>query len=254
MTSDLRDKVVLITGSSTGIGAAAARAFGAHGARVAVHYNASEAEARAVQAAVERAGGAGACFRADLARPGEPTRLIEAVRTHFGRIDVLINNAGSVFGRKPFGEWSAAEFDAMLQLNVRSVVEACQAIAGVFRAQGGGNLINVTSIAARNGGGPGVVLYAATKGFVSTLTRGLAKELAPDKVRVNAVAPGVILTPLHDRHTPQATLDALKATVPMGRLGEADECAGAFLYLASDDLSGYVTGQVIEVNGGQLMP
>lgn len=254
MTSDLKDKVVLITGSSTGIGAAAARAFGAHGARVAVHYNASEAEARAVQADVERAGGAGACFRADLARPGEPTRLIEAVRTHFGRIDVLINNAGSVFGRKPFGEWSADELDAMLQLNVRSVVEACQTIARVFRAQGGGNLINVTSIAARNGGGPGVVLYAATKGFVSTLTRGLAKELAADKVRVNAVAPGVILTPLHDRHTPQATLDALKATVPMGRLGEADECAGAFLYLASDDLSGYVTGQVIEVNGGQLMP
>ena len=254
MTSDLKGKVVLITGSSTGIGAAAARAFGARGARVAVHYHSSEAPARMVAADVVAAGGEAALFKADMTQAGESTRLIEAVRAHYARIDVLINNAGSVFGRKPFQEWAAAEIDAMLQLNVRSVVEGCQAIAPVFRAQGRGNIINVTSIAARNGGGPGVVLYAATKGFISTLTRGLAKELAPDKVRVNAVAPGVILTPLHDRHTSAATLDALKATVPMGRLGEASECAGAFLYLASDALSSYVTGQVIEVNGGQLMP
>jgi 3-oxoacyl-[acyl-carrier protein] reductase len=189
MMSDLQGKVILITGSSTGIGAAAARAFGARGSRVAVHWNASEAQARAVARDVESAGGQAALFKADLSQPGEAAHLVEAVRRHYGRIDVLVNNAGSVFGRKPFGEWSAAEFDAMLQLNVRAVVEACQAVVGVFRSQGGGNIINVTSIAARNGGGPGVVLYAATKGFVSTITRGLAKELAADKVRVNAVAP-----------------------------------------------------------------
>ena len=252
--SDLAGKVVLITGSSTGIGAAAARAFGREGARVAVHYHASEAPAREVAADIARAGGAAEIFRADLMQPDEPARLVSAVQRHYGRIDVLVNNAGDVFDRKPFSEWTAPEFDAMLQLNVRSVVAMCQATIGVFRAQGGGNIINVTSIAARNGGGPGVILYAATKGFVSTLTRGLAKELAGDRVRVNGVAPGVILTPLHDRHTSQATLDALKGTVPMGRLGTADECAGAFLYLASDALSGYVTGQIIEVNGGQLMP
>jgi 3-oxoacyl-[acyl-carrier protein] reductase len=255
MMTDLKDKVVLITGSSTGIGAAAARAFGAAGARVAVHFQSSEQAAHAVATDVAHAGGAAAVFRADLMRSAEAGRLVVEVQRHFGRIDVLINNAGNVFDRKPFAQWSEAEFDALLQLNVRSVVAMCQAAIGAFRVQGGGgNIINVTSIAARNGGGPGVVLYAATKGFVSTLTRGLAKEFAGDRVRVNAVAPGVILTPLHDRHTPQATLDALKATVPMGRLGSADECAGAFLYLASDALSGYVTGQVIEVNGGQLMP
>ena len=252
--SDLAGKVVLITGSSTGIGAAAARAFGREGARVAVHYHASEAPAREVASDIARSGGAAEIFRADLMQPDEPARLVGAVQRHYGRIDVLVNNAGDVFDRKPFSEWTAPEFDAMLQLNVRSVVAMCQATIGVFRAQGGGNIINVTSIAARNGGGPGVILYAATKGFVSTLTRGLAKELVGDRVRVNGVAPGVILTPLHDRHTSQATLDALKGTVPMGRLGTADECAGAFLYLASDALSGYVTGQIIEVNGGQLMP
>jgi 3-oxoacyl-[acyl-carrier protein] reductase len=253
--TDLKDKVVLITGSSTGIGAAAARGFGQAGARVGVHYQSSEKAAHTVASDVAQAGGVAAVFRADLMQTAEAGRLIDAVQRHFGRIDVLINNAGNVFDRKPFAQWREAEFDAMLQLNVRSVVAMCQAAIGAFRAQGaGGNIINVTSIAARNGGGPGVVLYAATKGFVSTLTRGLAKEFAGDRVRVNAVAPGVILTPLHDRHTPQATLEALKATVPMGRLGTADECAGAFLYLASDALSGYVTGQVIEVNGGQLMP
>jgi len=254
MMSDLQGKVVLITGASTGIGAAVARAFGQHGARVAVHYHASEAAAREVAADIQAAGGSADLFCADMMKPGEPRRLVDAVRRQCGRIDVLVNNAGNVFGRKPLAEWSDDEFDAMLQLNVRSVVAMCQAAIGVFRAQGAGNIINVTSIAARNGGGPGVVLYAATKGFVSTLTRGLAKEFAPDRVRVNGVAPGVILTPLHDRHTPAATLEALKATVPMGRLGEASECAGAFLYLASDEASGYVTGQVLEVNGGQLMP
>ena len=254
MMNDLKEKVVLVTGSSTGIGAAAARAFGRAGAQLAVHYHASEAPARAVVADIAKAGGRAALFRADMMQPGEPARLVPEVQRHFGRIDVLVNNAGNVFDRKPLAAWSEDEFEAMLQLNVRSVVAMCQAVIGVFRAQGGGNIINVTSIAARNGGGPGVVLYAATKGFISTLTRGLAKEFVGDRVRVNGVAPGVILTPLHDRHTPPATLVALKTTVPMGRLGTADECAGAFLYLASDDLSGYVTGQIIEVNGGQLMP
>lgn len=254
MTTDLKGKAVLITGSSTGIGAAAARAFGRAGARVGVHCHSSEAQARAVVADIGAEGGTAALFHSDLMKAGEPRRLVDTVHRHFGRIDVLVNNAGNVFGRKPFADWGEDEFDAMLQLNVRSVVAMCQAVIGVFRAQGGGNIINVTSIAARNGGGPGVVLYAATKGFVSTVTRGLAKEFAPDRVRVNGVAPGVILTPLHDRHTPPATLDALKATVPMGRLGTADECAGAFLYLASDAMSGYVTGQILEVNGGQLMP
>jgi len=109
-------------------------------------------------------------------------------------------------------------------------------------------------VAARNGGGPGAVLYAASKGFVSTFTRGLAKEVVRDGIRVNAVAPGVILTPFHERFTNEAQLQALKVTIPMGRVGIPDECTGAYLYLASDRLSGYVTGQVIEVNGGQLMP
>ena len=254
MHTDLKDKVILITGASTGIGAAAARAFGHTGAWVAVHYNASEAAAQGVAADIAAAGGKAATFQADATREMDLIRLVADVLKHFGRIDVLVNNAGNVIARKPFADSDSAFLSSMLDLNVRSVVTMCQAVLPIFGRQGRGNIINVTSIAARNGGGPGVVLYAAAKGFVSTLTRGLAKEFAPHQIRVNGVAPGVILTPLHERHTPQATLDALQATVPMARLGTADECAGAFLYLASDAASGYVTGQIIEVNGGQLMP
>jgi 3-oxoacyl-[acyl-carrier protein] reductase len=254
MFDDLKGKVILVTGASTGIGAAAAQAFGAAGARVAVHYNASADAARDVVGAIASAGGEAQMFRANATQSDALDRLLDEVVAHWGRVDVLVNNAGNLFGRRPFAASDDVFLDELLGLNVRSVVHLSRAILPVFQRQGAGNIINVTSIAARTGGGPGVVLYAATKGFVSTLTRGLAKELAPMKVRVNGVAPGVILTPLHDRHSSQATLDALQASIPMGRLGTADECSGAFLYLASDAASGYVTGQVIEVNGGQLMP
>jgi 3-oxoacyl-[acyl-carrier protein] reductase len=115
-------------------------------------------------------------------------------------------------------------------------------------------MINVTSIAARNGGGGGAVLYAASKGFVSTFTRGIAKELWADRIRVNAVAPGVIMTPFHERYSNAQQIEAMRQTVPMGRVGTPDDCIGAFLFLASDALSGYMIGQIIEVNGGQLMP
>jgi 3-oxoacyl-[acyl-carrier protein] reductase len=123
-----------------------------------------------------------------------------------------------------------------------------------MRSQGGGAIINVSSIAARHGGGPGSVIYAAAKGFVSVATRGWAKELVKDGIRVNAVSPGVITTPFHERYSTPEQLAAMQATIPMDRLGSPEDCVGAFLYLASEQLSGYVTGQVMEVNGGQYMP
>ena len=122
------------------------------------------------------------------------------------------------------------------------------------RRQKKGNVINVSSIAARHGGGAGAIIYAGAKGFISTATHGWAKEVVGDGIRVNAVSPGVITTPFHERYSTPEQLKGMQATIPMNRLGTADECAGTFVYLASDDLSGYVTGQVIEVNGGQYMP
>jgi 3-oxoacyl-[acyl-carrier protein] reductase len=124
----------------------------------------------------------------------------------------------------------------------------------LMRAHGGGAIINVTSQAARSGGSFGSGLYSSTKGFVSTYTRALAKELVADGIRVNAVSPGVIDTPIHEGHTSAALLETLRAGIPMGRLGRAEECCGAFLFLASERLSSYITGQIIEVNGGSVMP
>lgn len=255
MIEDLKDKVVLITGSSTGIGAAAAKAFGANGAKVAVHYNRSKAEAEQVAAEVEKAGGKAFLVSGDVTSSPVCKDLVQSTVAHFGRIDVLINNAGGLVQRLPVESITDELFDQVIDLNVRSAVMCTGAAVVQMRRQGsGGAIINVTSVAARHGGGPGAVLYAAAKGFVSTMTRGHAKELVKDRIRVNAVSPGVIMTPFHERFSTPQMLESFKATIPMNRLGTPDECAGAFLFLASDRMSGYMTGQILEVNGGQYMP
>jgi 3-oxoacyl-[acyl-carrier protein] reductase len=251
---DLTGKAVLITGASTGIGAAAAVAFGANGARVAVHYNSSQAEAEKTAAAVEKAGGKAVLVQGDVTSSEVCKSLVEQTVEAFGRIDVLINNAGALIQRAPVETITDELFDQVLYLNVRSALMCIGAATGFMRRDGGGNIINVTSVAARHGGGAGAALYAGAKGFVSTMTRGLAKELVKDKIRVNAVSPGVILTPFHERYSSPQILEGFKASIPMNRLGTPDECAGAFLFLASDRMSGYITGQIIEVNGGQYMP
>ena len=190
MIPDLKDKVVLITGASTGIGAAVARAFGAEGSTVVVHYHASEAAAHAVVAAIEAGGGHAHALRADATRPEQLVGLVKSTVDRYGRLDVLINNVGDLVQRCPIADSTEELFDAVVDLNVRSVVTTSRAAIAQFRAQGGGAIINTTSIAARNGGGPGSVLYASSKAFVSTLTRGLAKELAKDNIRVNGVGAG----------------------------------------------------------------
>jgi 3-oxoacyl-[acyl-carrier protein] reductase len=254
MIEDLKNKVVLITGSSTGIGAAVARAFGANGAKVAVHYNTSKREAEQVVGDIESSGGEAIMLQGDVTDSDVCARLVDETVARLGRIDVLVNNAGGLIKRIPIAEISQDMFDRVVALNQRSALMCTRAAAGHMRNSGGGAIINVTSIAARHGGASGAVLYAGTKGFISTITRGFAKELVKDNIRVNAVSPGVINTPFHERFSTPQMLEGFKATIPMNRLGEADECAGAFLFLASEQMSGYITGQIIEVNGGQYMP
>jgi 3-oxoacyl-[acyl-carrier protein] reductase len=251
---DLQGKVVLITGASTGIGAAAARAFGRNGAKVAINYRQSQAEAEQVADAVRQLGGEALLVQKNVILPEAASEIVRRTVEAFGRLDVLINNAGALIRRTPVADYTDEYLDALLDLNVKQVVRFVRESVVQMRAQGGGSIINLSSIAARNGGGPGSVLYAAAKGFVATATRGWAKELTPDGIRVNAVSPGVIMTPFHDRFSTPEQLAAMQATIPMGRAGLAEECAGAFLYLASEQMSGYVTGQMIEVNGGQYMP
>jgi 3-oxoacyl-[acyl-carrier protein] reductase len=255
LVPDLKGKSVLVTGGSTGIGAAAARAFGENGAKVAISFNANAEKAGKVAADVEKAGGQAVLVRGDVTKPEVAAQAVAETVKAFGRLDVLINNAGALIRRTPVADYTDEYVDAVLELNVKQVVRFIREGAAQMRRQGGGgSIVNVSSIAARHGGGPGSVIYAAAKGFVATATRGWAKELVRDRIRVNAVSPGVIMTPFHERYSTAEQLAAMQTTIPMDRLGTPDECAGAFLYLASDAMSGYVTGQIIEVNGGQYMP
>ncbi|MDM0083352.1 glucose 1-dehydrogenase [Variovorax sp. J31P179] len=252
---DLKGRTALVTGASTGIGAAVAIAYAARGMRVAVHYNSSTTAAEQVVATIQAAGGEAFALQADVRDSAAIRRVVGEAHDRLGAIDVLVNNAGSLVKRLPIADFDDAVFDEVLHINARSVLAFCREVVPLMRAQGrGGSIVNVSSIAARNGGGPGAYLYAGAKGFVSTATRGLAKELAPDRIRVNAVSPGVIQTPFHDRFSTPQLLESFKAAIPLARIGEPDDCVGAFLYLASEQLSGYVTGQILEVNGGQYMP
>jgi 3-oxoacyl-[acyl-carrier protein] reductase len=255
---DLAGRAVLVTGASTGIGAALARALAAQGVRVGVHFNASRAEAEEVVRGITAAGGAARLIQADLATGAGARAAVAGMVAAWGRIDGLVNNAGGMVRRVPYAEAGEADYDAIMDLNARSVVVACQAAIPHLKAAaaetGGAFIINTSSVAARNGASGGAGLYGSSKAFVSNLTRGMAKELIPFGIRVNAVAPGVIETPFHERYSTAAQMAAMLGTIPQGRLGQPGDCVGAYLFLASAALSGYIIGQVIEVNGGQLMP
>ena len=251
---DLRGKAVLITGASSGIGEALGRAFGAQGAMLALHYNSHE-EAASTLADEIAAGGAHkpVLIRGDLTKRGEARRVVSEAAAALGGLDVLINNAGGIGERRPIADVDDALFDFVYDLNVRSVIAASQAAIPHFEKRGGGNIINVGSIAGVDGGGAGARVYSTAKAAVHNVTRHLATDLAAKNIRVNTVAPGAIATPFHAR-TPEARMKAMRDATAMGRVGEARDCVGAFLFLASNDMSGYITGNIVHVNGGMYMP
>lgn len=254
LRNDLSGKIVLVSGGGSGIGAAIAEAFGCHGAKVGMHYHHSDSQT--VSACATRicaAGGEAFPLQADLGSSLAVKKMIDQTIEHFGRLDILVNNAGSMVGRKRLEAVDDDFIDQVFNLNARSVVTACRAVLPGFTAQGGGSIINVSSISARTGGSPGSSIYSASKAFVSTLTRSLARELADQNIRVNAISPGTIDTAFHEQFSNRDKLEKTRGSIPLQRLGTAQDCVGTALYLAADSLSGYVTGQVIEVNGGQLM-
>ncbi len=250
---DIAGKAVFITGASTGIGAALARAFAALGARLALHYNASVDAAEVLAAEISAGGGTVHLVRADYSKSADVSRSVEEAAAALGGLDGLINNAGGMVRRVAYESATDKDYDDIMDLNARSVVTASKAAIPHLK-KNGGFIINTTSIAARNGASGGAGLYGSSKAFVSNVTRGMAKELIPFGIRVNAVAPGVITTAFHERYSTPAQLQAALGGIPQGRLGVAEDCVGAYLFLASPSLSGYIIGQVIEVNGGQLMP
>ena len=249
MEIDLTGQRAIVTGASTGIGRAIAEALAGAGADVAIHYGSSRNEAEETARAVESQGRRAFLVQADFRDPTAAGKAVEAAVNALGApIDILVNNAGSLVGRSAVEEMDAELWQEVIALNLSSVFFAIKAALPYLRS--GARIVNVSSVAARHGGGPGAFAYAAAKGGVMTLTRGLAKELASRNIRVNAIAPGVIETPFHDKFSTPELLETFRKGIPLGRLGTSEDCAGAVLYLVSP-LASYVTGQSIDVNGGQ---
>lgn len=250
---DLRGKRVLVTGSSRGIGAAVAAAFAGLGARVVVHAGASREAGERLVTDLLAAGGEAHLLTGDFRDPAAVESVVDGAVAVLGGLDVLVNNAGTMVGRTPLAGMPDSFLDEVVDLNLRSVVVACRCALPALKAAEAAAIVNTVSISARTGGSPGSSIYSASKAFVSTFSRSLAAELAPDRIRVNAVSPGTIDTDFHGRYSSPEKLAATAAKIPLQRLGTAEDCVGAYLFLASNRLSGYITGQVIEVNGGQLM-
>ena len=249
---NLTGKVALITGASSGIGAATASVFAELGAKVAIGYHSNGDGAAHVQRQIGDAGGKAISIRADMRKSCEIQSMVKNTTEQLGPIDILVNNAGSLLRRMTVAELDEATWNEIFNLNLTSAALCSKAVASSMVERKRGAIINVVSIAGRSGGGPGAGPYSAAKGGLITYTKSLAKELAPYGVRVNAVSPGVIDTPFHEVFSTPEMMRNFVAAIPLGRVGTAMECANVIAFLASEAAS-YVVGETIEVNGGQLM-
>jgi NAD(P)-dependent dehydrogenase (short-subunit alcohol dehydrogenase family) len=249
---ELKDRVALVTGASSGIGAATAAVLADLGAKMAIGYHRNEAGAESVRASIVAAGGVAVAIRADMRRSDEITSLVKRAGDELGPIDILVNNAGSLIERQGIREVTQERWDEIMSLNLTSPMLCSQVVAPSMIERKKGAIVNLVSIAGRTGGGPGAGAYSVAKGGLITFTKSLAKELAPHGVRVNAISPGVIDTPFHEVFSTPDMVRNFVATIPLGRLGKPVECAKVIAFLVSDAAS-YVVGETIEVNGGQLM-
>jgi NAD(P)-dependent dehydrogenase (short-subunit alcohol dehydrogenase family) len=240
----------LVTGASTGIGAATAVALARHGARVIVHFNSQPAEAEAVLDEIRACGADGEIVQADLST-AEGSRSLAAFAAK-RPIDILVNNAGSLVARTRVLDFTEDLWEKVMMLNLTSAFFLAQAVLRGMVERKRGFIVNISSVAARFGGGLGALAYSSAKAAVSTMTKGLTKEFAPLGIRVNCVSPGTIDTGYHKAFSTTEGLDGVRAATPVGRLGSAEEIADAVVFLCSDQAS-FIHGQVIEINGGFLM-
>ncbi|MGO4437978.1 SDR family NAD(P)-dependent oxidoreductase [Rhizobium sp. RAF56] len=244
---------VVVTGAGRGIGLEVARQFLDCGAHVLVHIG--RGGERDLPDFLLMAEGERRAFLvpADFTSEEGTAAFAATVGEVFDRVDVLVNNAGTMLGRFPAGELTDEQYDRVVQLNQTSVVEITRALLPMLKASGEAAIVNTVSISALTGGSPGSAIYSASKAFVATYSKALARELAPDGIRVNCVSPGTIATDFHERYSSKDKLEQTRKSIPLQRLGTAEDCAPTYLFLAAAPLSGYITGQVIEVNGGQLI-
>lgn len=249
---DLSGKVALVTGASSGIGRATAVALAECGAAVAINYHRNEAGAEQGRKAITDAGGRAVAFQADVTRSSEVASLVERTTNELGPVDILVNNAGSLVERLRILELTEERWDDVIDLNLKSAFLCSKAVAASMMERKGGAIINVSSVAGRNGGALGSIHYSTAKGGLIAMTKGFAKELAPYGVRVNAVSPGVIDTPFHEQFSTPEAMKGYIGMIPLGRVGKSEEVGQVVAFLASD-AAGYLCGETIEINGGMLM-
>ena len=249
---DLSNRVALVTGASSGIGAASAQVLASLGADVAITYLHNQAGAEKVRDEITSLGRKALAIHADVREAEQISALVSHVINELGPIDILVNNAGSLVERKKNVEMTKELWDDVINLNLTSAMLCAKAVAPSMVERKSGAIINVVSIAAHNGGGPGAGAYCAAKAGLIALTKSQAKELAPHGVRVNAISPGTIDTPFHEVFSTPEMIKAAVAAIPLGRLGTPEDCGKVVAFLASDAAS-YLVGETIEVNGGQLM-
>jgi 3-oxoacyl-[acyl-carrier protein] reductase len=247
MQVDLRGKVALVTGGARDIGRAVCIALANNGAKVVINYHASAEPAKQLAVDIKESGGDAIAVGADVSRQADVENLINAATEFGGGIDILVNNAGGLLARKKLEEMDERFWDSVMSLNLKSVFLVTQ--AAVPHMKEGSSIVNLASLAARDGGGGGALAYSAAKGAVLTLTRGLSKELAPRRIRVNCVSPGLIDTTFHDTFTSPEVRKTVAGRTSIGREGRPEDVADAVLFLASDAAS-YINGESIEINGG----
>ena len=258
MFNDLKGKRILITGSTAGMGLATARIFAKYGAKIGINSRASSPKVDDVLAELKELGGDVAFFPANLMETSDCEKLVNEFTEHFGGMDVLINNAGGLGGRANLENIDDEFYERVMNLNVRSALMTTKFSIPHLRASAAESgqtscVISTGSISAREGGGVGAGVYAASKARLHDIHRNWVKEFAKDNIRFNIVSPGTIDTAFHDGKS-----DELKSTIasniPMGRFGSIEEVAPTFAFFASHACSGYITGQILDVNGGQIAP
>lgn len=242
-------KTVLITGSSKGIGAAAALLFGKNGYNVAVNFNSSEKEALNIAGQINAGGGSASVFMADVSNYENVRKMAESIHQKYGDIDVLVNNAG-ISEQMLFTDITPAVWQKMINVNLNSVYNCCNIFLPEMIRRKSGKIINISSMWGEIGGSC-EVHYSAAKAGVIGLTKALAKEVAPSGITVNCITPGVIMTDMM-KCFDDNTIAMLKEETPLGKLGTPDDVANAVLFLA-DDKSNFITGQVLGVNGGMVI-
>lgn len=244
----LKGKVAIVTGGSRDIGRQISVTLAKEGAKIVVNYFNSEIDAQETRRLIEEAKGECILVRADMTRWVEVQHLIrESVRLFGSNIDILVNNTGGLCGRKTLEELDEEWYDMVMDLNMKSTFFTTKAAIQYMKP--GSSIINITSQAARDGGGRGASIYATSKGAVMTFTRAISKEQGPRGIRVNAVSPGMIATSFHDKFTSPEVRTMVSQGTPLRRQGEAQEVANLVAFLASDE-SSYLTGTNIDINGG----